>query len=147
VFRALAIICFVFAGCSRPVTFQEDNAIWIIAPPLPSAPRAAVQDDAIVVWGNIQFDENATISPTSFDVLNEVASLSKTNPGIKRIVVEKSELSASCAKALLAYLVRQGVASDVAISQAPDQSQAMTPAAPATQPARNDNDKATAHDD
>lgn len=144
-FRTFSITCFVFAGCSRPVTFQEDNAIWIIASPLPS-PRATVHGDAIVVWGNIQFDENATISPTSFDVLNEVASLSKTNPEIKRIVVEKSELSASCAQALLAYLVEKGVASDVVISKVPDQSQAMTPAASATQPARNDDGRTTAHD-
>jgi len=104
------------AACSRSVTFAVDTPITTIAPAaLP--PRAVVQDDAIVVWANITFVDDARIAPASFDVLDEVASLSKRHPTIKTIIVEKLQLSAARTKTLMAYLVGQGVARDVAIER------------------------------
>jgi hypothetical protein len=146
-FRTLWIICVALAGCSRPVTFQEDTAIWVIAPSQSSQPRAAVGADAIVVWGNVEFGENATISPTSFDLLNEVASLSRQNPRVKKIVVEKLKFSQPQATAVLAYLVQHGVANDVAITCAPDQARAIPPASPAVPPTTDSDDEAGTHAD
>jgi hypothetical protein len=146
-FRSISIICFAFTGCSRPVTFQEDTAIWVIAPPQSSPPRAAVGQDAIVVWGNLEFGENATISPASFDVLNEVASLSRRNPGVKKIVVEKLKLSQPQTTAVLAYLVQHGVANDVAISCALDPVQGVAPPSAAVQPTSDNDDEVSTHAD
>jgi outer membrane protein OmpA-like peptidoglycan-associated protein len=143
-FRTISIISLALVGCSRPVTFQEDTAIWVIAPSQPS-PGAAVGADAIVVWGNVEFDDNATISPASFAVLNEVASLGRQNPRVKQIVVEKVRLSQPQAAAVLAYLVERGVANDVAISCAPDQGRAMTPASPPAPTTTDHHDEVSTH--
>src|SRR5690606_1577287 len=95
-------------------------------PPEPEpAPRVEVRDNKIQINEKIQFEHaKANIMEASHSLLNEVVSVIKANPHIKKIAIEghaSSEgnpdfnrtLSDNRAKAVRAYLVSQGISEEM----------------------------------
>jgi len=117
-------------ACAKPIAFQGESTLRIAgaapepAPPPPPAPeppaRVEVRDNKIAINEKIQFEYNkATIKEVSFSLLNEVASVIKKNPHIKKIQIEghassegdanhNKKLSDERARAVMSYLVKQG---------------------------------------
>lgn len=123
-FAALAL-----AGCGGVSVFQGQAPFSVVGappaappPPPPEAPpaRVEVRDDRIEIKEKIQFEYNkATILPTSFSLMDEIAKVISENPRIKKISIEghassegnpdhNRKLSDSRAKAVMKYLVDKG---------------------------------------
>lgn len=111
-FRAVAVCA--IAGCTRPIAFEGDVPIAVIAQPHPVR-AAVVKGDAIVVLEKIQFGTDEAVAPASFRVLDEVAALSQRNPAIKTIVIASDELSPPRTESVFAYLAKRGVPDDVEV--------------------------------
>jgi OOP family OmpA-OmpF porin len=99
---AMAVLAMCLAACSGTMAFSDSSSIAIVgdgpAPPPPPEPkveappppkRVEVTQDKIVINEKIQFDYNkATIKPESHGLLNEIVSVIKENPHIKKISIE-----------------------------------------------------------
>src|SRR5262249_40091732 len=114
------------SACGNPVAFQGDSTLKIAgtlpapAPAPEPPPRVEVRDNKIVINEKIQFEyDKATIMPVSFSLLNEVASVIKKNPQLKKIQIEghassegeaahNQRLSDDRARSVMRYLVEQG---------------------------------------
>jgi hypothetical protein len=107
-------VIIAMTGCGGPIAFKSDDPITVLAPPHP-LPGVVVKDGAIVVLADIEFGPSSEIAPASTSVLDAVVSLSRNNPTIKTIVIERSELSPPCREALLAYLVERGLPTDIEV--------------------------------
>jgi OOP family OmpA-OmpF porin len=126
----VAFVALALAGCGGVSVFQGQAPISVVgsAPPPPPPPkpeeppsRVEVRDDRIEIKEKIQFEYNkATILPTSFSLMDEIAKVIKENPRIKKISIEghassegnpdhNRKLSDSRAKAVMAYLVGKTV--------------------------------------
>jgi outer membrane protein OmpA-like peptidoglycan-associated protein len=126
----LALAAFALAGCGGVSVFQGQSPFSVVGsppapppPPPPEAPpsRVEVRDDRIEIKEKIQFEYNkATILPTSFSLMDEIADVIKKNVRIKKISIEghassegnpdhNRKLSDSRAKAVMAYLVGKTV--------------------------------------
>jgi outer membrane protein OmpA-like peptidoglycan-associated protein len=103
-FRAHAC-ALVLVACSSPVAFQGETTMVVTGTP-------PARDNKIALHEKIQFAyDKAEILPVSFDRLNEVATLIKKNPHIKRIRIEANhnqKLSSERARAVESYLVEKG---------------------------------------
>jgi outer membrane protein OmpA-like peptidoglycan-associated protein len=114
------------AGCGGPVQFADTRPIAIVGtlPPPPEKPkpeRVVVKKDRIEIKEKIQFDfDKATIKPESHDLLNEIVTVIKKNPQIKKLSIEghtSSEgtdkynqgLSERRAASVRGYLVEHGI--------------------------------------
>jgi outer membrane protein OmpA-like peptidoglycan-associated protein len=125
------------AGCGGATAFQGATPILIAATPLPKPPppppppvveapkpppRVELVNNEIVIHEKVQFDlDKAIILPVSDSLLDEVAAVIVKNAQIKKIEIQghaSSEgqekhnivLSTARAKAVMAYLVKKGVA-------------------------------------
>jgi len=125
----LALGAAAASGCGGTMSFSDKSALVITgeppapaAPPAPPAPkRVEVTADKIVINDKIQFDvDKTTIKPESNGLLDEIASVIKDNPQIKKISIEghtdsdgsdsyNMKLSDGRAKAVMAYLVEHGI--------------------------------------
>lgn len=120
-------------ACGGQMAFQGNIPLTVMgtppAPPPPPeppkpAPRVEVRDNKIQINEKIQFEHaKANIMEASHSLLNEVVSVIKANPHIKKIAIEghaSSEgnadfnrtLSDNRAKAVRQYLISQGIAED-----------------------------------
>ncbi|MBL9102238.1 MAG: OmpA family protein [Myxococcales bacterium] len=113
-----------------PIVFEDKSALSVVGdpPPLPPRPkvvqekpkRVVVEDNKIVINEKIQFDFNkATIKPESDSLMQEIITVIKENPHIKKIAIEghtssegsdkyNLKLSDKRAKAVMEYLVKKG---------------------------------------
>jgi hypothetical protein len=123
--RVALISAVVCLSCSRAVTFEETTPITVIGPATPVAP--VVEHDAIVVREKIEFAPDGTVSPDSYELLEQVAATSTRNPEVKIIVIASVALSAAQEDALVAYLSQRGVAKDIEIMNEPDARQILAP--------------------
>jgi outer membrane protein OmpA-like peptidoglycan-associated protein len=136
-------VFFLFAimltGCGGPIAFSGKSALTVVgeppAPPPPPprkeepTPRVELRDNKIEIHEKIQFDfDKATIKEVSFSLLNEVASVIKKNPHIKKIAIEghasaegiagyNLQLSDQRAKAVMKYLVEHGIPKEALTAQ------------------------------
>ena len=93
--RNLTLLCagVLLSACGGTVRFADRDAISVIGPPLerpPVAepPRVELRDDRIVINEKIQFAYNDDrILAQSFSLLDEIASVIKQNPQVKRIEI------------------------------------------------------------
>src|SRR5215217_1062276 len=92
---ASVILMFVLAaGCGGTIQFADDRPIQVVGtlpppPPPPKPERVVVKKDRIEINEKIQFDfDKATIKPESNDLLNEIVSVIKKNPQIKKLSIE-----------------------------------------------------------
>jgi OOP family OmpA-OmpF porin len=110
------------------MSFSDSSALVVTgqppapppAPP-PEAKRVEVTADKIVINEKIQFDFNqSTIKPESHSLLDEIVSVIKGNPQIKKISIEghtdsdgadnyNLKLSQGRAEAVMHYLVEHGI--------------------------------------
>jgi OOP family OmpA-OmpF porin len=120
-------------ACGGQMAFQGSIPLTVMGtppapPPAPKpeppkpAPRVEVRDNKIQINEKIQFEHaKANIKEESHSLLNEVVSVIKANPHIKKIAIEghaSSEgnadfnrtLSDNRAKAVRQYLISQGIA-------------------------------------
>jgi OOP family OmpA-OmpF porin len=125
----VALSAFAIAGCGGVSVFTGQAPFSVVGtppaappPPPPEKPegRVVVRDDRIEIKDKIQFEYNkATILPTSFSLMDEIAKVFKENPRIKKVSIEghassegnpdhNRKLSDSRAKAVMAYLVGKG---------------------------------------
>jgi OOP family OmpA-OmpF porin len=133
----VVVVAIAGGGCGGgPVTFQGAAALRVVGePPSPAAepakpppeppPRVEVREDKIVISEKIQFDnDQETIKPASFELMNEIVAVILKNPHIKRLRIEghassegraghNKRLSARRAKAVMKYLVDKGIAPDL----------------------------------
>lgn len=131
---ALSMTWLLAAGCSKAVTFQGERTLSVAGtPPAPVAqvppPRVEVRDNKIEIREKVQFEyDKATILPVSFSLLDEVASVIRQHPQLKKIRVEghasaegsarhNQKLSEARAAAVRDYLVGKGIAPALLISQ------------------------------
>ncbi len=113
------------------MAFSDASALVVVGkppppPPPPPAPppkpkRVEVTQDKIVITEKIQFDFNkSTIKPESNGLLDEIVSVVKENPQLKKISIEghtdsdgsdqyNLKLSEGRAQAVMKYLVDHGV--------------------------------------
>lgn len=113
-----------------PIVFSDDASLAIVgsaapepepvAEPAPEQKRVEVRDNKIVINEKIQFEVNShKIREVSHDLLNEVASVIKENPQIKKIEIQghasaeggddhNMRLSDRRAKSVMKYLTKQG---------------------------------------
>ncbi len=109
-FKPARVPVTVIAGKTAPAAVQLESS------------RAKVTKAKIEILDKVYFDTNkATIQPTSFGILGEVAALLDANPDVKKIRIEghtdnrgaaddNRELSQARADAVKAWLVAQGIA-------------------------------------
>jgi outer membrane protein OmpA-like peptidoglycan-associated protein len=137
---ALFVAAFSLVGCGGQMVFSDSNAIVIGGdlppppeppppPPPPKPKRVEVTADKIVINEKIMFDfDKATIKPESHDLLNEVVSVIKENPHIRKISIEghtdsdgsdkyNQKLSEGRANAVKEYLVEHGTADGMLTSK------------------------------
>lgn len=126
-----ALACSLGA-CGGTMAFKDKSSLVIRGegppppepppPPPPPAPkRVEVTADKIVINEKIQFDvDKTTIKPESHGLLDEIVSVIKDNPQIKKIAIEghtdgdgsdkyNLKLSDGRAKAVMEYLTGHGV--------------------------------------
>lgn len=126
----------LIAGCSGTRVFAGQNAFAIVGNPPPPPPppkkeepppppeppaRVEVRDNRIEIKEKIQFEYNkATILPASFSLLDEIVTVFKQNPHIKKVSIEghasaegdpkhNMKLSDERAKSVMKYLVEKGI--------------------------------------
>ena len=123
----VAIASLFAAACTKTVVLREDNPVNITAaPPAPPPPepepppRVEIKEERIEVNDTIQFEYNkAVIRDESTDLMNEIASVIKKHPEIKKIRLEghtdnvgskkfNMDLSLRRAKAVREWLVTKG---------------------------------------
>src|SRR5262245_50632011 len=87
-------------GCGGEMAFKDKSSLVIVGqgpkppepqqpPPPPEPKRVEVTADKIVINENIQFDfDKTTIKPESNGLLDEIVSVIKANPQIKKIAIE-----------------------------------------------------------
>jgi len=123
------------AACSGTLAFSDTSSLVVdgTPPPPPPAPeppppppppepkRVEVQQDQIVIREKIQFETNkAVIKPESFDLLNEITSVVRDNPQLKKLSIEghtdsdgadkyNQKLSDQRAASVRTYLAEHGV--------------------------------------
>jgi len=126
----------VAAGCGGTTAFEGKSTIDVAGklpppppPPPPPPKRVELKEDRITITEKVQFEVNsANILPVSHSLLGEVADVIKTNPQIKKLQIEghasaegnakrNTTLSQERAKAILDYLVSQGVDTKVLVSK------------------------------
>jgi OOP family OmpA-OmpF porin len=96
-----ALLAAWFSACSGTMAFSDSSSLVVTGdPPAPPEPpkveapppapkRVEVTQDKIVIKEKIQFDYNkATIKPESHGLLDEIVSVIKENPHIKKISIE-----------------------------------------------------------
>jgi outer membrane protein OmpA-like peptidoglycan-associated protein len=108
------------------VTFQGHDTLNITGTAVAKAApaRVEVKEAKIEIRDKIQFEYNqAIISQTSFELMDEIAAVIKDHPQLKKIRIEgyasadgnprwNRKLSADRAKAVMHYLVDHGVPAD-----------------------------------
>lgn len=125
----------VIAGCGTPTVFQGKTGIAIVgnppAPPPPPPPpkeepkRVKIVDNKIEITEKVFFEfDKAKIQEKSHGLLDEVATVIKENPHVKKVRVDghaslekdtaatrqyNKRLSDARAKAVMQYLVAKGV--------------------------------------
>lgn len=104
------------------IAYRRPNVVRL--PDLKPTDVEARADEKILITQKIHFEFNRSIiRPISYPILDDVVQLLKLNPQIKRVQVEghtdaiggdayNQRLSESRAKAVVAYLVSKGIASD-----------------------------------
>ena len=127
--RNLGLLVILASAACGPTVFQGKSGIAIVgeppAPPPPPPPpppkRVELRENRIVINEKVQFELNkAAILEVSHGLLGEVADVIKKNPQLKKLQVEghassegnakkNEKLSADRAKAVMNYLVSQGV--------------------------------------
>jgi OOP family OmpA-OmpF porin len=130
-----SLLAIGLCACGKPVIFQGESTLPITGQPPPAAapvaepPRVEVRDNKIVIGEKIQFEyDKATIMEVSFGLLNEVASVIKKNPHLKKIQIEghassegelrhNQQLSEDRARSVLTYLVQQGIPKQILVSK------------------------------
>jgi outer membrane protein OmpA-like peptidoglycan-associated protein len=114
-------------GCQHSVKFQGEQTFAIQGTPPPvvaevqAPPRVEVRDNKVMITEKIQFDyDKAVIKDVSAGLMNEIATVIKQNPQIKKLRVEgyassegdlqhNQALSEARSKAVQTYLVKLGV--------------------------------------
>lgn len=129
----LWIVCAGLVACSKPVIFEGDTTITVIGerPGKATDRRLELRHDTIVVKHGVEFERDDAIAPSSFELLDELATLLKQRPEAKWLVFETCAISAARSRSLLAYLVDRGAPSNIRIAGAPteDDRSASEPAA------------------
>lgn len=145
----LAAGLFVASTGCRPIVFEDATALAIEgtppaveAPPPPVEKRVEVRDNKIVINEKVQFEfDSAQIREVSFDLLNEVASVIKENPQIKKIEVQghasaegkeqhNMGLSNRRAKSVRKYLLGQGIEENMLEARGYGETQLLLPSDP-----------------
>lgn len=127
-FGAALCVLATTVACGGPAQFVDDRPILVVGtpppppPPPPKPQRVEVKADRIQINEKIQFDfDKATIRSESHDLLNEIVSVIKKNPHIKKISIEghtssegsdkyNQSLSDKRAASVRQYLVEHGIA-------------------------------------
>jgi outer membrane protein OmpA-like peptidoglycan-associated protein len=133
--RLFPCAALLVAACSQPVAFRGEQTLKVsaAAPAAPVAtvepPRVELRDNRIVIHEKVQFEWNqATILPVSFGLLDQVATVIKQNPHIKKLQVEghasadgnarhNQQLSEDRARSVMKYLIDKGVAQSMLSSK------------------------------
>lgn len=132
-FAAVLVVVGSF-GCGGTMAFSDSSSIAVTgdppappkaeAPPPPKPKRVEVTADKIVITEKIQFDyDKATIKPESHGLLDEIVTVIKENPHIKKLSIEghtdsdgsdkyNLKLSDDRSKAVMSYLTEHGVEID-----------------------------------
>jgi OOP family OmpA-OmpF porin len=127
-------VAILLAGCAKPTVFTGESTFKISGPaPVaeapPEPPRVELRDNAIVIHDKIQFEwDKATILPTSYGLLDQVAKVIIDNPHIKKLQIEghasadgnarhNQQLSEQRAASVRAYLTSHGVAATTLVSK------------------------------
>ncbi len=123
----LLALAIALMGCGGVISFSDTTPLAIrgpapAAPPPPPAPkRVEVKKDRIQINEKIQFDlDKATIKPESHGLLDEIVSVLKQNPQIKKINIVghtsddgedayNQKLSEERAKSVRTYLAGHGI--------------------------------------
>lgn len=133
---AAALLALPALACG-PTIFADTNALTVVGEPPPPPPpppepepepepppqpkRVEVTAAAIVINEKILFEvDKAVIRPESFDLMNEITTVIKDNPRIKKISIEghtdddgkagyNKKLSQRRADSVMKYLVEHGV--------------------------------------
>jgi outer membrane protein OmpA-like peptidoglycan-associated protein len=125
------LVAMCLAACSGTMAFSDSSSLVVVgdppAPPpapkveAPAPKRVEVTLDKIVINEKIQFDYNkATIKPESHGLLDEIVSVVKENPHIKKISIEghtdadgtynyNLKLSDDRSQAVMKYLTDHGI--------------------------------------
>lgn len=127
---ASAVWVLSFTGCGGVIQFEGQTPIQIASPaPPPPEPvavtkRVEVQTDRIQINEKILFElDKAEILPASHDLLNEIVGVLQEHPHIKKVDIVghtddygteqyNQSLSERRAKAVMTYLVSQGVSQE-----------------------------------
>jgi OOP family OmpA-OmpF porin len=127
-----ALLAGSLTACSGTMAFSDTSSLVVVGDPpgpppevkveAPPAPkRVEVTQDKIVITEKIQFDYNkATIKPESHGLLDELVSVIKENPHIKKLSIEghtdadgtynyNLKLSDDRSKAVMKYFTDHGV--------------------------------------
>lgn len=123
----LLCLTVVVVGCGGVIPFEDRSAIAIQGAPPPPPPeepepqkRVELKEDRIQINEKIQFAYNsARILPQSHGLLNEIATVMKENPQVKKVEIgghastegsdsHNMELSDQRAKSVMKYLVDKG---------------------------------------
>jgi OOP family OmpA-OmpF porin len=126
----------MLVGCGGTIAFADAKALVVTGTPPPPAPppapppppepapapkRVEITADKIVITEKVQFDYNkATIKTDSNSLLDEIASVIKSNPQLRKISIEghtdsdgsdayNLKLSRDRAGSVMRYLVEHGV--------------------------------------
>ncbi len=125
------LVAACLGACSGTMAFSDTSSLVVVgdppAPPpepkveAPAPKRVEVTQDKIVITEKIQFDYNkATIKPESHGLLDEIVSVIKENPHIKKLSIEghtdadgsynyNLKLSDDRSQAVMKYLTDHGV--------------------------------------
>lgn len=140
-----------FLGKDRQVTVAAngDQLIEVQLAKRPKTPHVELTRDAIVVKTSVHFATNeAVILPDGQQLLNEVVDLISRNPQIKRLSIEghtdnsgdpqkNLQLSKDRARAVLEYLVKNGIAPERLSSEGYGQEKPLSPNSTAGGRAKN----------
>ncbi|MBL9099991.1 MAG: OmpA family protein [Myxococcales bacterium] len=133
--RLIVLSAALLAACG-PTVFDDATALQIVGdpPPLPKPPppppepvkepepppRVELKDNKITIAEKIQFDfDKATIKPESDSLMQEIITVIKQNPHVKKLAIEghtssegsarhNMKLSDQRAKAVMDYFVTKG---------------------------------------